>query len=68
MPHRAVEKQPDQKDYLVLERYWLVERTFGWFSHWCGPHRECAGSLDVVTGRLARAACLRAADALNNLA
>ena len=29
MRHRVVEKQPDQKGFVVLERRWIVERTFG---------------------------------------
>jgi transposase len=40
MRHRVVEKQPDQKGFVVLERRWLVERTFGWFSHWGGLLRR----------------------------
>jgi putative transposase len=66
MRHRVVEKQPDQKGFVVLERRWLVERTFGWFSHWGGLSRERAGRLDVATGRLMCIACLMAANALNN--
>lgn len=66
MRHRVVEKQPDQKGFVVLERRWLVERTFGWFSHWGGLLRERAGRLDVATGRLACVASLMAASALNN--
>jgi putative transposase len=66
MRHRVVEKQPDQKGFVVLERRWLVERTFGWFSHWGGLLRERAGRLDVATGRLACVASLMAAGALNN--
>jgi len=66
MRHRVVEKQPDQKGFVVLERRWLVERTFGWFSHWGGLLRELAGRLDVATGRLAYVASLMAASALNN--
>ena len=66
MRHRVVEKQPDQKGFVVLERRWLVERTFGWFSHWGGLLRECAGRLDVATGRLTCVASLMAAGALNN--
>jgi putative transposase len=50
MSHRVVEKQPDQNSFVVLERRWLVERTFGWLSHWGGLLRERAGRLDVATG------------------
>ncbi len=68
---RVVEKDPDQRGFVVLERRWVVERTFGWFSHWGCLHRERAGRLDVATGRLTcvarlMAARLMAADALNN--
>ncbi len=67
MRHRVVEKDPDQKGFVVLERRWVVERTFGWLSHWGGGlHRERAGRLDVATGRLACVASLMAANALNN--
>ena len=64
--HRVVAKDPDQKGFVVLERRWLVERTFGWLSHWGGLLRERAGRLDFATGRLACIACLMAADALYN--
>lgn len=66
MRHRVVEKEPDQKGFVVLERRWLVERTLGWFSHWGGLLRERAGRLDVATGRLAFVACLMALTALAN--
>ncbi|GAB6841155.1 IS5-like element ISMac15 family transposase [Methylorubrum rhodinum] len=62
----VVKKDPDQKGFVVLKRRWVVERTFGWFSHWGGLLRERAGRLDVATGRLACVACLMAANALNN--
>ena len=66
MRHHVVEKQPDQKGFVVLERRWVVERTFGWLSHWAGLLRERAGRLDVATGRLACVACLMAVTALHN--
>ncbi|MBB5761393.1 putative transposase [Methylorubrum rhodesianum] len=53
MRHRVVEKNPDQKGFVVLERRRLVERTFGWLSHWGCLLHERAGRLDVATGRLA---------------
>ena len=65
MRHRVVE-EPDQKGFVVLERRWLVERTFGWLSHWGGLLRERAGRLDVAVGRLACVASLMAANALYN--
>lgn len=64
--HHVVEKDPDQKGFVVLERRRLVERTFGWLSHWNGLLRERAGRLDVAKGRLACVACLRAIAALYN--
>ncbi|KQP18938.1 transposase [Methylobacterium sp. Leaf100] len=66
MRHRVVKKQPDQKSFVVRERRWVVERSFGWMSHRGGLHRERAGRLDVATGRLACAASFMAANALNN--
>lgn len=65
MRHRVVAKHPDQKGFVVLECRWLVERTFGWLSHWGGLHRERAGRLEVATGRLTCVASLMAANALN---
>ena len=66
MRRRVVEKHPDQKGFVVLERRWVVERSFGWLSHWGGLLRERAGRLDVAAGRLACVACVMAANALNN--
>jgi putative transposase len=66
MRHRVVEKLPNQKGFVVLERRWVIERSFGWLGHWGGLHRERAGRLDVATGRLACVASLMAANALNN--
>lgn len=66
MRRRVVEKKPDQKGFVVLERRWVVERTFGSLCHWGGLLRERAGRLDVATGRLACGACLMAASALDN--
>ncbi|QEE39033.1 MULTISPECIES: IS5 family transposase [unclassified Methylobacterium] len=66
MRRRIVEKEPDQKGFVVLKRRWVVERTFCWLSHWAGLHRERAGRLDVATGRLACVASLMAANALYN--
>lgn len=66
MRHHVVEKDPDQKGFVVLERPWLVERTFGWLRNWGGLLRERAGRLDVATGRLACVACLMAITALYN--
>ncbi|KQQ21423.1 hypothetical protein ASF56_17800 [Methylobacterium sp. Leaf122] len=62
----VVEKEPHQKGFVVLERRWVVERTFDWLSHWGDLLRERAGRLDVATGRLACVACLMAVTALHN--
>ncbi|WP_419829966.1 IS5 family transposase [Methylobacterium sp.] len=62
MRHHVVEKEPDQKGFVVLGRRWVVERTFGWG----GLLRECARRLDVATDRLPCVASLMAASALNN--
>jgi putative transposase len=47
-------------------RRWVVERSFGWLSHWGGLLRDRAGRLDVSTGRLALAAILSGVEALIN--
>ncbi|WP_437871212.1 hypothetical protein ACSD7O_20225 [Methylorubrum extorquens] len=64
--HHAVEKGPDQKGFVVLERRWVVDRPFGWLSHCGSLPRERAGRLDVATGRLACVARLIAVTALRN--
>lgn len=64
----VVQKEPDQKGFVVLKRRWVVERTLGCFSHWGGLLRERAGRLDVATGRLTFVACLMALTALDNSA
>ena len=50
----------------MLARRWVVERSFGWLSHWGGLAKDRAGRLDVSAGRLAMAAVLSAAEALLN--
>lgn len=66
MRHRVVEKKPYQKVFVVMERSWVVERTFGWLRHWGDLHRERSGRLEVATERLVCVASLMAANALNN--
>lgn len=68
MRHHVVDKQPDQKGFVVLERRWVVESTLCWLSHRASLRRERAGRLDVATGRLACVACLMAVTALHNSA
>lgn len=66
MRRRLVERAPDQKGFVVLERRWVVERSFGWLVHWGGLLRDRAGRLDVSAARLACAAVLSGVQALIN--
>jgi transposase len=66
MRHTVVERQPGQKGFVVLPRRWVVERSFGWLTHWGGLLRERAGRLDVAAARLACAAALSGLHALRN--
>jgi putative transposase len=66
MRHQVVIRAPDQKGFVVLPRRWLVERSFGWLTHWGGLLRERAGRLDVAAGRLAFVAVLAGGQALLN--
>ena len=66
MRRRVVERAPDQKGFVVLERRWAVERSFGWLVHWGGLLRDRAGRLDVAAARLACAAVLSGVEALIN--
>ena len=66
MRRRIVARDPDQKGFVVLERRWVVERSFGWLSHWGGLLRERAGRLDVAAARLACTAVLSDLEALIN--
>jgi transposase len=50
----------------VLERRWVVERSFGWLGHWGGLLRDRAGRLDVSAGRVILVAILSGIDALIN--
>lgn len=36
MRHRVVERALHQKGLVVLERRWVVERSFGWLTRWGG--------------------------------
>ena len=66
MRHRVVQRAPDQKGFVVLERRWVVERSFGWLAHWGGLLRDRAGRLDVSAARLACTAILSGVEALIN--
>jgi hypothetical protein len=45
----------------------VVERSFGWLSHWGGLAKDRAGRLDVSAARLACACVLSGFEALLNL-
>ena len=66
MRRRVVERHPDQKGFVVLERRRVVERSFGWLAHWGGLLRDRAGHLDVSAARVACAAVLSGVEALIN--
>jgi len=66
MRHRVVTRDPTAKGFVVLARRWVVERSFGWLSHWGGLLRDRAGRLDVSAARLAFAATLSGVEALLN--
>jgi transposase len=66
MRRRVVERDPAQKGFVVLERRWVVERSFGWLVHWGGLLRDRAGRLDVSAARIAFAAILSGVEALIN--
>jgi hypothetical protein len=44
----------------------VVERSFGWLSHWGGLARDRAGRLDVSAARLALVGILSGFEALLN--
>jgi transposase len=66
MRHEIVTRSADQKGFAVLLRRWVVERSFGWLTHWGGLLRDRAGRLDVAAARIACAAVLAATEALIN--
>ena len=66
MRRRVVGRDPNQKGFLLLERRWVVERSFGWLAHWGGLLRDRAGRLDVSAAPLACVAVLSGAQALVN--
>lgn len=66
MRHRVVTRDPTTPGFVVLARRWVVERSFGWLSHWGGLAKDRAGRLDVSAGRLALTAILSGVEALLN--
>ena len=64
--HRVVLRGEGQKGFVVLARRWVVERSFGWLTHWGGLLRDRAGRLDVAAGRIACVAVLSGVEALLN--
>ena len=64
MRHRAVARDPRAEGFVVLARRWVVERSFGWLSHWGGLARDRAGRLDVSAARLALVGILSGFEAL----
>ena len=66
MRHRVVTRDPAASGFVVLARRWVVERGFGWLSHWGGSAKDRAGRLDVSAGRLAPTAILSGVEALLN--
>jgi putative transposase len=66
MRHRVVARDPAAKGFVVLARRWVVERSFGWLSHWGGLAKDRAGRLDVSAARLAFVGVLSAFEALIN--
>ena len=66
MRHEVVTRAPDQKGFTALPRRWVVERSFGWLTHWAGLLRDRAGRLDVAAARIACAAVLASTEALIN--
>src|SRR6187200_2274729 len=66
MRHRVVARDPQAEGFVVLARRWVVERSFGWLSHWGGLARDRAGRLDVSAARLALVGILSGFEALLN--
>lgn len=66
MRHRVVTRDPAARGFVVLARRWVVERSFGWLSHWGGLARDRAGRLDVAAARLTCACVLSGFEALLN--
>ena len=64
MRRRVVERAPDQKGFVVLERRWVVERSFGWLAApWGCLLSDRAGRLEVSAACLAYVAILSGVEA-----
>jgi putative transposase len=66
MRHRVVARDPQAGGFVVLARRWVVERSFGWLSHWGGLARDRGGRLDVSAARPAVVGILSGFEALLN--
>ena len=66
MRHRVVERDPAARGFVPLARRWVVERSFGWLSHWGGLAKDRGGRLDVSAARLALVGILSGFEALLN--
>ena len=63
MRHRVGVRGQRQKGFVVLACRWVVERSFGWLTHWGGLLRERSGRLDIAAGRLTCLAVLSGVEA-----
>jgi transposase len=66
MRHRVVARDPRAEGFVVLARRWVVERSFGWLSHWGGLARDRGGRLDVSAARIVLVGILSGMEALLN--
>src|SRR3954447_21760353 len=64
MRHRVVARDPQAEGFVVLARRRVVERSFGWLSHWGGRARDRGGRPDVSAARLALVGVLSGFEAL----
>src|SRR3954447_4666659 len=64
MRHRVVARDPAASGFVVLARRRVVERSFGWLSHWGGRARDRGGRPDVSAARLALVGVLSGFEAL----
>ena len=53
MRHQIVRHEPGQKVFVVLDRSWVVERSFIWLAPWGGLLCDRAGSTDVAAASIA---------------
>jgi transposase len=66
MRHQVVPRTPGQRGFAIQPRRWVIERSFGWLTHWGGLLRDRASRLDVSAARIACAAVLASTEALIN--